>query len=232
MSQDLNELFDFVTKFYNLWHSGKNARMFLECEAGEAIVNIRLNLGHSQPHQEAAPHHHFPPHPPRRAGPSRQRRRERRAQARELAAAADVARSTQPSNHSSLPAEKAVAIPATVQAVIAEPIEPNTADEAETADSTVTVLEQPPDHPHHHPQARAGEAPQDVHHANANPSPMGAQVTEAADQQPLAEETVTMHDVANLIKSISDKLDPFPDITFPDITTSWGRAVSSSRNDN
>ena len=54
MSQDLNKLFNFLTKFYNLWNPGKNARMFLECEAGQAIVNIDLNLGHPKPYQEVS----------------------------------------------------------------------------------------------------------------------------------------------------------------------------------
>ena len=52
---------------------------------------------------------------------------------------------------------------------------------------------------------------------------MGTQVTKDVDQ-PHFEETVTMKDVANLIKSISNKLTV-------DLATSWGRTVPS-RNDN
>ena len=79
------ELKSFLTKFADLWHSGRNASLSLECEAGEATINLQLRLG-SHPLQQ--PKHHQGPQylGGRRAGPSRLRRRARRAQARVLAA--------------------------------------------------------------------------------------------------------------------------------------------------
>ena len=73
------EMFNFVTKFQNLWHAGKQARLYIECEAGDASINLQLYLGH---------HQHPPqPHQPQRQSPSRLRRRAKRAEAREVAAA-------------------------------------------------------------------------------------------------------------------------------------------------
>ena len=51
--------------------------------------------------------------------------------------------SNQRSNIPSQTAKKAVAVPKTVQAVVAE----RTAEEAETDNSTLGLLEQPPNHP-------------------------------------------------------------------------------------
>ena len=81
------DLKSFVTKFADLWHSGKNACLSLECEAGEATINLQLRLGlHPlQPQDHQGPQHHLA----RQAGPSRLRRRARRAQARAMAAAAE-----------------------------------------------------------------------------------------------------------------------------------------------
>ena len=82
MAESAAELNSFVTKFADLWQSGRSARLSLECVAGEATINLQLRLGilPLQPQQE--PHHRAE----RRAGPSRLRRRARRAQARALAA--------------------------------------------------------------------------------------------------------------------------------------------------
>ena len=92
----------FVTKFYNLWHAGKSARLSLECDAGQASVNLNLHLG-------LHPHPEEPYHGSRRAGPSRLRRSARRAQARATAAeeAADVAQS----QHESLAAAQTEVLP-------------------------------------------------------------------------------------------------------------------------
>ena len=76
------EMFNFVTKFQNLWHAGKQARLYIECEAGDASINLQLYLGHHQhPPQPQQPHQ------PLRQSPSRLRRRAKRAEAREVAAA-------------------------------------------------------------------------------------------------------------------------------------------------
>ena len=85
---NLHELLNFVTKFYNLWCSGNDARMELKCEDGKASVNLHLSLPNlpTVPVQDRS---HDPQH--RQAGPSRLRRRARRAQARARAAGAGAA---------------------------------------------------------------------------------------------------------------------------------------------
>ena len=68
------ELYSFVGKFWNLWRTGQNARMSVECQAGKATVNLQLDLG--------LPHYHHPQeHHEKRVGPSRIRRCAQRAQA-------------------------------------------------------------------------------------------------------------------------------------------------------
>ena len=83
------ELDNFVKKFLTLWHSGRHARLFVESQDGNAIVNLQLNLGEAELRQEHVP-------AGQRlgggGGPARQRRRERRAASRqEIAAAEEVA---------------------------------------------------------------------------------------------------------------------------------------------
>ena len=77
---DPTELHSFFHKFLNLWHAGKTACLSLECQAGEARLDLQLRLAHHHP----PPLH---PHQKSRPGPSRLRRRARRAEAREAAAA-------------------------------------------------------------------------------------------------------------------------------------------------
>ena len=77
---DPTELHSFFHKFLNLWHAGKTACLSLECQAGEARLDLQLRLAHHHP----PPLH---PHQKSRPGPSRLRRRARRAKARETAAA-------------------------------------------------------------------------------------------------------------------------------------------------
>ena len=36
------ELLSFLEKFCNLWSSGRNARLAVECQAGQASVNFQL----------------------------------------------------------------------------------------------------------------------------------------------------------------------------------------------
>ena len=91
------ELKSFVTKFADLWHSGKNASLSLECGNGEATINLELRLG-SHPLQQPQ-HHQRPQHCFEiRAGPSHLRRLARLAQARELAAEASASSSTRANN--------------------------------------------------------------------------------------------------------------------------------------
>ena len=75
------ELDTFVFKFKQLWKSGLEVHLDLECHGGQAWVGIRVQLGcvpgpknhpHIQPQQRRT-----------RDGPSRQRRRARRAAARQ-----------------------------------------------------------------------------------------------------------------------------------------------------
>ena len=73
-----------MAKFCNLWNAGKNARLLAECKAGEASINLHLQLGHYPVAPQQATEH------PRQPGPSRLRRRARRAQARAEAAASSL----------------------------------------------------------------------------------------------------------------------------------------------
>jgi hypothetical protein len=77
-----DELDSFVRKFRTLWKSGRNAKLFVETEAGHAFVNLQVGLGQAQPQQPVW-------HGGRGGSPSKQRRLERRAEERrEVAAAA------------------------------------------------------------------------------------------------------------------------------------------------
>ena len=76
------EFHSFVSKFLNLWSSGKNARLAVECQAGQATVNLQLELGLPHAHN----HHPQEEHHEKRVSPSRLRRRARREQARAEAA--------------------------------------------------------------------------------------------------------------------------------------------------
>ena len=88
-----DELLSFLSKFTNLWHSGKNAQLFMECQDGVTSVNLQLHLNSQPP----APQQPSPPTQRlRQPGPSRARRRDRRGQAR-AEAAADAAVSSKDS---------------------------------------------------------------------------------------------------------------------------------------
>ena len=69
-----------MSKFLNLWSSGKNARLVVETQAGQATINLQLELG--LPHN----HHHPQENHEKRVSPSRLRRQARREQARAEAA--------------------------------------------------------------------------------------------------------------------------------------------------
>ena len=68
------ELMSFVTKFSNLWQAGGKARLSLKCEAGQASVNLylQIDLQHQHP-PGGGPGQHY--QQPRRQGPSRLLRR-------------------------------------------------------------------------------------------------------------------------------------------------------------
>ena len=74
-----DQLTNFLAKFRNEWQAGTDARLVIECHAGQAWIHLHQPLGY----------HPSPPykHHPRRPGPSRLRRRARRAEAREAASA-------------------------------------------------------------------------------------------------------------------------------------------------
>ena len=99
------ELHSFLSKFCNLWSSGKSARLAVECQAGQATVNLQLDLG--LPHHEHPQEHHQ-----KRVGPSRLRRRARRAQARHQAAvdAAQATAADKPSNTNTAAAKAAPSV--------------------------------------------------------------------------------------------------------------------------
>ena len=76
------EIHSFVSKFLNLLHCGKSAKLVLECHEGQAHVDLHHILtflpqeprSYNQPHSDTGRRH--------QQGPSRQRRRARRAVAR------------------------------------------------------------------------------------------------------------------------------------------------------
>ena len=55
-----HDVHSFVQKFLNLCNEGKTAHLNLECCAGKAFVNLRLDLAVSPP-QSYAPQHPPPP---------------------------------------------------------------------------------------------------------------------------------------------------------------------------
>ena len=72
----LFELNSFVGKFVNLWQTGKNATLKLESRAGQASVNLQLDLGHQLPHHPLV----------QGQDTARHRRRQKRAEHRKSAA--------------------------------------------------------------------------------------------------------------------------------------------------
>jgi hypothetical protein len=99
------ELHSFLSKFCNLWSSGRNARLAVECQAGQATVNLQLDLG--------LPHHEHPQEDhQKRVSPSRLRRSARRAKARHQAAvdAAEATATDKPSNTNTAAAKAAPSV--------------------------------------------------------------------------------------------------------------------------
>ena len=78
-------LANFLSKFCKEWQAGTDARLYVECHAGQAWVSLHQPLGHLPP----------PPNSSRRPpGPSRLRRSARRALARAAASATTVPSAT------------------------------------------------------------------------------------------------------------------------------------------
>ena len=73
----------FITKFKYLWHSGLDATLKVETNAGKAWVTLQVGLGQPPPPPYYPPPYHYTVH--HRNGPARQRRRERREAARRAA---------------------------------------------------------------------------------------------------------------------------------------------------
>ena len=78
------ELYNFLTKFFNLLQSGKSAHLVFESHDGQARVSLHHALGHL-PQQH--PQHHIREEQYHQQGPSRLRRCVHRAMARSAAAA-------------------------------------------------------------------------------------------------------------------------------------------------
>ena len=79
-------------KFQSLWQAGTDARLSLECHAGEAWMNLQVHLSRPPPPhplQRQHPPPSFNPQQQPRKSPSRLRRRARRAEARASKIAAD-----------------------------------------------------------------------------------------------------------------------------------------------
>ena len=123
----------FINKFRSVWQAGTDARLFIECHAGQAWVSL---------------HHHIPrpppplKQPPRHPGPSRLHRRRRRADAR--AAEAAVATAEMAVQTDDVPQTSEVA----VQAALV--VQPNQVPPAEQVDPVPPLPVYPFLPPPHH----------------------------------------------------------------------------------
>ena len=121
------EISSFVRKFVNLWHSGCDAKLSLNCQNGKIKIQLSLETGHQHPPA--------PPKPPRRPGPSRLRRRARRAEehARASAAGAAASSSAQVSSAVQAAEETPKANEVAVQATVDPPTTTEAAAQAGTS---------------------------------------------------------------------------------------------------
>ena len=123
------ELQSFLSKFCNLWSSGRNARLAVECQAGQATVNLQLDLG--------LPHHAHPQeHHKKQVSPSRLRRRARRAQAR-IEAAVVAAQATAAEEEADKPSNTNTAAAKAAQSVKDAPEQDAASTLTETKDAAV-----------------------------------------------------------------------------------------------
>ena len=112
MTMEPSDLFE---QFQRLWRAGTNARLNLECHAGQAWMSLHVHLPYP-PHQEQQQHHRGRP------GPSRLRRRARRAKARENAAEKVTEISTGNSTSKPSSSNTHVAVQATIEENIVEKV--------------------------------------------------------------------------------------------------------------
>ena len=126
MADQLKNCFD---KFQSIWQAGNDARLHLECHAGQVWVHLQLHLVHHPPPQRKQP------------GPSRLRRRARRAEARTAGTAATAAPRV---NSSAASAEMAVQTDPI-------PIQHHPCEEVPAAQADL----QPGEQAHHFPMAHA-----------------------------------------------------------------------------
>lgn len=112
----------FVENFYKIWRAGNDARLIIECKAGNASVSLH--------HHVSQPPPPLKPSKPRRAGPSRIRRRAKRAMARaaaeNVAFTANISVQTDSVHYTSEVAEKATeAVPVKTQDVAVQADHPH-----------------------------------------------------------------------------------------------------------
>ena len=101
MTMEASEIF---SKFQHFWRAGTNARLSMECHAGQVWMSLHVHLPSPLP-QKQQQHH------PRRPGPYRLRRRARRAKAREQTAEKVVeSDDSQPAQPHPDPSEKCNAV--------------------------------------------------------------------------------------------------------------------------
>ena len=129
----VSELDNFVSQFKNLWRSGLDSHLDLECHAGQAWVGIRVRLGPGEPL-------HIPPQRKFRDNPSRQRRRARRAAARQQEGAEEAHQEAeQVDTDGAVEAEQSVVSIEKQDNVNAKVIENNVAEEASNLENDVSV---------------------------------------------------------------------------------------------
>ena len=90
MSDPLEYFFSF-SKFREIWRDNKDARIIVECHAGQAWISLHHRIPCPPPQPPRRQSQPCPPRRPRRPGPSRLRRRARREEARRAIAAAENA---------------------------------------------------------------------------------------------------------------------------------------------
>ena len=135
------EASDLFAQFQQLWRAGTNARLNLECHAGQAWMSLHVHLP-CPPRQQQQQHHRGRP------GPSRLRRRARRAKAREKAAEKVVDISTDNSQPFSSNAH--VAEQATTEETIVEKLPIDAVIQTQTCFSDAAAQVDLCVHHHHH----------------------------------------------------------------------------------
>ena len=126
----------FLEKFREIWRDSKDARIILECHAGQASISLHHRLPSPPPFSPPPPHRWSQPSPscqPRKPGPSRLRRRARREEARRACKTAENAVNDISSKLNANVAEDATASDAAVQAADPLPAHKNLNVAAEQA---------------------------------------------------------------------------------------------------